>query len=81
MSARIRRAIAAMESARPASGYRPETEAEWQKLLSATEEFSYALYREGGMPEHQAREVARLMHSGTFGMFMLRAAFGDDENG
>ena len=71
----VRRAILMMEAARPASGYRPESDEEWQKLLRATEELSYALYREVGMPHKKARAVAHLLHSGAAGMTLLRAAY------
>jgi hypothetical protein len=71
----LRRAMEMMEAARPASGYRPESDEEWEKLLRATEEFSYALYREAGMPKPKARALAHLMHSGAAGMALLRAAY------
>ena len=71
----IRRALAMVEAARPASGYRPGSEAEWQKLLRATEELAYAMYRKGGVPAKRARAVARLMHSGEFGMYLLRTSY------
>lgn len=75
MSKYIRRAVAMMEAARPASGYRPESDAEWQKALRATEELTYAMYRESGVPAKKARALAQLIHSGETGMRLLRSAF------
>ena len=75
MSKHLRRALALMEAARPASGYMPASDAEWQKLLRASEELAYAIYREGGVPEKEARAIAHLMHSGELGMRLLRASY------
>jgi hypothetical protein len=75
MSKHLRRALALMEAARPASGYMPASDAEWQKLLSASEELAYAMYREGGVPEKKARAVAHQMHSGAIGMYLLRTSY------
>jgi hypothetical protein len=65
------------DSARPASGYRPETPEEWQQLLRAHEEMGYAINREGGMPDKEARELAREIHGGPIGMLLLKIAFSE----
>jgi hypothetical protein len=75
MSKHLRRALVLLEAARPASGYMPASDAEWQKLLRANEEFAYAMYREGGVPEKKARAIAHLMHSGEIGMYLLRTSY------
>ena len=80
MSKYIRRALALMEAARPASGYMPASDAEWQKLLRANEELAYAMFREGGVPEKKARAVAHQIHSGENGMRLLRASFEERGN-
>lgn len=76
MSKYRRRALAMLEAARPTSGDRPESNAEWRKLLRATEELAYAMYREGGLPEKKARALAQLTCSGDFGMYLLQASYG-----
>jgi hypothetical protein len=80
MSKHLRRALVLMEAARPASGYMPASDAEWQKLLRANEELAYAMFREGGVPEKEARAVAHLIHGGENGMRLLRASFAERGN-
>jgi hypothetical protein len=80
MSKHLRRALVLMEAARPASGYMPASDAEWQKALRAAEEFAYAMYRESGVPAKKARALAQLIHSGETGMRLLRSAFKERGN-
>ncbi len=81
MSAHLRRAILMMEAARPASGYKPETSAEWDRLTRTHEELGYAMYREAGMSEREARDLAQQTHGGVAGRLLLSIAFGEDGHG
>lgn len=76
----LKKAIEMVEAARPASGFRPETEAEWITLQAASIEFLYAIYRSNGMPSKQAREVAQLIYGGPAGRLLLDLAYKDDKN-
>jgi len=78
MSKHLERAVAMMEAARPASGFRPETHEEWMRLLRANEEMGYAMYRDLGLPDKEARDVARKIHGGPVGLVLLRLTFGDE---
>ena len=80
MSKYLRKAVEMMEAARPASGFRPETPEEWHRLLRANEEMGYAMYRDGGMPERKARELARVTHGGPAGLLLLSIALAEDEH-
>jgi hypothetical protein len=64
-----------LEAARPASGLRPETEAEWDVLLRAHEAFGYASFRFQGASEKAARALARAIHSGPAARVLLESAF------
>jgi hypothetical protein len=68
-------AFRAMEAARPASGFRPETEVEWTKLQSAQVELAYAMYRDLGESAESARAIANLIHGGAAGRMLLEMAF------
>ena len=80
MSKHLRRAFEMIAAARPASGCKPASDAEWRKLLRATEEFAYAMHRENGMPAKKARAIAHLMHSGELGMRLLQASFEEHDH-
>lgn len=67
MSKHLRRAMRMIDEAKTASGFRPETQEEWTRLQRAREEMAYAMYREAGMSDKQARRLARQIHSGTAG--------------
>lgn len=73
-----RKALRMVEAARPASGYRPETEAEWQRLQAAQIEFACAMYRDIGKSEAEARAIAELIHGGAAGRLLLDISFSDD---
>jgi hypothetical protein len=77
MTNHLRKALRIMAAARPASGFRPETAAEWQKLQRAQVEMGYAMFREGGMPHAPAKELAREIFGGAAGMILLDLAFRD----
>lgn len=81
MSEHFRKAVLMMEAARPASGCRPETPAEWDRVIRAHEELGYAMYRESGMPEPEARALAQQTHGGMAGRLLLSIAFGEDRHG
>jgi hypothetical protein len=76
----LRKAVEMMEAAKPASGFRPETPAEWKKLQQAQEEMGYAMFREAGMAHSDARELARQIYGGLAGMILLDLAFRDDRH-
>lgn len=80
MSKALDRAMAMMAAARPASGFRPETEEEWDRLIRALTEWAAATYMEMGMPEPQARALALLVHSGKAGRRLAEAAFTEDRH-
>jgi hypothetical protein len=80
MSKHFHRAMVMLNAAKPASGFRPETPEEWQRLLRAQEEMGYAINRKAGMPDKQARELARQIHGGPGGMLLLQIAFKESSN-
>lgn len=75
MSADFERAFAMWDAARPASGFRPETPEEWRRVLRANEEMGYAMFRESGVPDEEARGLARQIHGGPAGFLFLQMAF------
>jgi hypothetical protein len=77
MSKHIAQAFDMLIAARPASGFRPETQAEWLKLLKAYEELGYAAYRMTGLSDTAARQLARSTHGGSRGMQLLDIAYRD----
>ena len=76
----LKKAIERVEAARPASGFRPETESEWIALQAASIEFGYAMFRKNGMPSKKAREVAQLIYGGSAGRLLLELSFEDDSH-
>ena len=68
-------AIRAMEAARPSSGFRPATEAEWDKLVAANEKLSYAMYLGMGESKKRACALARLTMGGATGRLILEISF------
>ncbi len=72
------RAFAMWDVARPTSGFRPETPEEWQRALRANEAMGYAMFREMGMPEEEARNLAKQIHGGPAGLLFLQIAFAED---
>lgn len=77
MSKHLRRAMAMLDAAKPASGFKLETPEEWQRLLRAHEEMGYAVNREAGLPDKLARDLARQINGGPCGMLLLQIAFGE----
>lgn len=80
MKPHTRKAMQMVESARPASGYRPETPEEWIRLLPAFEELGYAMYREAGMADKDARRLAQQTHGGQAGLLLLMVGFTEDDD-
>lgn len=68
------KAIDALEAARPRSGYRPETEEEWNRLVAANEKMAFAMYWMMGKSKAKARELARKTHGGEAGRLLLETA-------
>jgi hypothetical protein len=69
-----------MKAAKPASGFRPETPLEWDRLLRAHEEFGYAIYRTCGIADEEARALASQTHGGPAGRLSLKIAFSGDRH-
>ena len=78
MSVHLKKAFAMVEAARPASGFRPETQEEWTRLLAALEELGYAMYRDNGMSKKEARRLAQQIHNGPIGFSLLDIVFRED---
>lgn len=77
MSPLIRKAFRRLDAARPASGLRPETEAEWRKLQAANILLSEAMHRAMGAGKAEARRIARLIMGGPAGRTLIE--FGLDQ--
>ena len=75
MSPYLNQALDMLAAAKPASGFRPETQAEWLKLLRANEELGYAMCRMAGLGEADARSLARQTFGGLGGLKILDMAF------
>jgi hypothetical protein len=77
MRADFVRAFAMWDAVRPTSGFRPETPEERHRGLDANEEMDYAMCREMGMPEEEARNLAKQIHGGPGGLLFLQVSFGE----
>lgn len=77
MSPLTRKAFRRLDAARPASGLRPQTEAEWRKLQAANILVSEAMYRDLGASKAEARRIARLTMGGPAGRILI--GFGFDQ--
>jgi hypothetical protein len=75
MNPHIQKAFQMMRDAKPASGFRPQTEAEWEKLQRAVENMSYVMLRVKGMQKKDARNLAHLIHGGQAGRLILEHSF------
>lgn len=58
------KAFQMMKDAKPASGFRPETEAEWVALQNAQVEMGYAALRNSGKSDREARAMAHAIYGG-----------------
>ena len=72
-----KKAAAAWRKAIPASGFRPETPLEWNRLQRASILGAYYMYRDMGKTKAEAKKLAKLTHGGPAGRLILEAAFSD----
>ena len=72
--------IRILNEARPASGYRPETEAEWKRLQAAQVELITEFLHGSGVENNRkkARAVAEMIMGGSAGRTILEIAFSED---
>ena len=77
MSPNQKKAAAAWRKAIPASGFRPETPLEWNRLQRAAIMTAYYMYRDMGTTKAEAKKIAKLIHGGPAGRLLLEAAFTD----
>ena len=75
MNKHTQKAMEMMKAAIPASGFCPELPQEWDKLQLAQEELAYAMYREQGMSNTQARQLAKQIYGGHAGRLLLEMSF------
>ena len=80
MKPHIRKAFDGLAAARPASGNRPESEAEWVKLQQAQQELGYAMLRELGYPHAEAHGLSHVIWGGVGGRMILELAFSEDDH-
>jgi hypothetical protein len=80
MNKHFQKAFDAMAAAKPASGFRPESEAEWAALQKANEEMGYAMFRSSGKSNVEARALADAIYGGAAGQLLLRMAFSEDRH-
>ena len=80
MNKHFQKAFNAMAAAKPASGFRPESEAEWIALQKAQEEMGYAMFRSSGKSDVEARALAVALYGGSAGQLLLRMAFSEDRH-
>ena len=66
--------LAMMEAVRPDGQTWPRTEPEWGKAVAALEQMGFAMYLEMGLPEAEARTLARMTHGGAAGRLLLDIA-------
>lgn len=71
----LRKAVDMVNAAKPASGFWPETPKEWDALLRANEELGYAMFREQGMSNAKARQIAKQIYGGQAGRLLLAMSF------
>jgi len=72
------KAMHALDAARPQSGYRPETEEEWNRLVAANEKMAFAMYLKMGQNKDKARALARMTSGGAVGRLLLEISLKDD---
>jgi hypothetical protein len=68
-------ALETLRLAQPASGFRPETPEEWQKLHEAFEQLGYVIFRQTGLEHQDAKNLARKTYGGPGGLMILHLAF------
>ena len=80
MDKNIRHVIEALNAAIPASGFRPETEAEWEKLQQAHIELGFAIFKAAGASNSEARTLSELINGGVAGRLLLEIAFSENNH-
>ena len=75
MNKHTRKAMEMMKAAIPESGFCPESPQEWDRLQLAQEELAYAMYRDKGMSNAQARQLAKQIYGGQAGRLLLEMSF------
>ena len=80
MNKHFQKAFNAMAAAKPVSGFRPESEAEWAALQKAQEEMGYAMFRSSGKSDVEARALADAIYGGAAGRLLLQIAFSGDRH-
>ena len=70
----LQRGLAMMKSATPDGNTWPRTKSEWDKAVAAIEQMGFAMYIEMGLPEAEARTLARMTHGGAAGRLLLDIA-------
>ena len=80
MDKNYRQAIEAFNSAKPVSGFRPETEAEWEKLQQAHIQLGFAIFKAAGESNSEALTLSELINGGKAGRLLLEIAFGEDNH-
>ncbi len=76
----LQKAFDAMAAAKPVSGFRPKSEAEWTALQKAQEEMGYAMFRSSGKSNVEARALADAIYGGAAGQLLLRMVFSGDRH-
>ena len=71
------KAMLMLDAAKPASGFRPETPEEWEKLHRALEEMGYACLRSSGMSDARARALARETYGSPGFLLLVDLAFSE----
>jgi hypothetical protein len=77
MDNHFRDAFEALNAAIPASGFRPETEAEWEKLQQAQIKLGFASYKASGASDSEARALSEFIHGGRAGRLLLEIFFAE----
>jgi hypothetical protein len=73
---KLTEAMQLLKAAKPASGGKPETHQEWEKLQQALEELSYAMFLDQGQSEAEARSLAHTIYDGAGGRLLMEMSFG-----
>jgi hypothetical protein len=80
MDKNFRHTIEVFNSAKPVSGFRPQTEAEWEKLQQAHIELGFAIFKAAGASNSEARTLSELINGGAAGRLLLEIAFSEDNH-
>ena len=74
----FQRGLAMMKSSTPDGNTWPRNEEEKGKAVAAIEQMGFAMYLEMGMPETEARALARMTNGGVVGRLMLELSLKAD---